>query len=132
MTNEHTGIIRRFDDLGRIVIPKEIRKKCGLENNCTMEIFVNTDGDVVLKKYKNRDMAKLANELLQELEEDFNRLGVRFIMTGSDIECYSENSSVPRVGIASCYYQGKYQPQIGMVLAFYNALNMPMPEEFKV
>lgn len=46
-----TGIVRRVDDLGRIVIPKEIRKVRGLEVNSLVEIFVQGN-DVVLSKYQ--------------------------------------------------------------------------------
>lgn len=46
-----TGIVRRIDDLGRIVIPKEIRKTRGIKNGDSVEIFV--DGDcIVLRKYE--------------------------------------------------------------------------------
>ncbi|WP_395546856.1 AbrB/MazE/SpoVT family DNA-binding domain-containing protein [Lacrimispora sp. HJ1] len=45
-----TGIIRRLDDLGRIILPKEIRRKVGIREGTPMEIFVTTDG-VLLKKY---------------------------------------------------------------------------------
>lgn len=45
-----TGIIRRVDDLGRIAIPKDIRRQIGIPENSPMEIF--TDGnEVVLRKY---------------------------------------------------------------------------------
>ena len=45
-----TGIVRNIDELGRIVIPKEIRKKLGIESNDPVEIFVNGE-TVVLAKY---------------------------------------------------------------------------------
>jgi transcriptional pleiotropic regulator of transition state genes len=45
-----TGIVRKIDDLGRIVVPMEIRKTFGIENGDPLEIFV--DGDqVILKQY---------------------------------------------------------------------------------
>lgn len=45
-----TGIVRRIDELGRVVIPKELRRTMGIENLDPLEIFV--DGDkIVLKKY---------------------------------------------------------------------------------
>lgn len=45
-----TGIIRNIDELGRIVVPKEIRKKLGIENTDPVEIYV--DGDkIILTKY---------------------------------------------------------------------------------
>lgn len=45
-----TGIIRRIDDLGRIVIPKEIRKKLRIRDGDNIEILVNED-NIILKKY---------------------------------------------------------------------------------
>ena len=45
-----TGIIRRIDDLGRVVIPKEIRRNCNIREGDPLEIFLQ-DGAVVLRKY---------------------------------------------------------------------------------
>lgn len=45
-----TGIVRRVDDLGRIVIPKELRRTLGVKEGDTMEIFTDGKG-VVLQKY---------------------------------------------------------------------------------
>lgn len=46
-----TGIIRRIDDLGRIVIPKEIRRNMRIRVGTPLEIFVDNEGGVILKKY---------------------------------------------------------------------------------
>ena len=46
-----TGIVRRIDDLGRIVIPKEIRKTQHIREGDALEIFAAADGEVVFKKY---------------------------------------------------------------------------------
>ena len=46
-----TGIVRRIDDLGRIVIPKEIRKTQRIREGNPVEIFTNREGDIMLKKY---------------------------------------------------------------------------------
>ncbi len=46
-----TGVVRRIDDLGRIVIPKEIRKTLRIKEGDPLEIFTDTDGKVILKKY---------------------------------------------------------------------------------
>ena len=46
-----TGVIRRLDDLGRIVIPKEIRRTFRIREGDPMEIFTNANGEVILKKY---------------------------------------------------------------------------------
>ena len=45
-----TGIVRRVDDLGRVVIPKEIRRACNIREGDPLEIFLE-DGGVVFKKY---------------------------------------------------------------------------------
>ena len=45
-----TGIIRRIDDLGRIVIPKELRRNFRINNGDTLEVFVDMDS-IILKKY---------------------------------------------------------------------------------
>lgn len=46
-----TGIVRRIDDLGRIVIPKEIRRTLRIRETDPLEIFTDKDGGIVLKKY---------------------------------------------------------------------------------
>ena len=46
-----TGIVRRIDDLGRIVIPKEIRRTLRIKEGAPLEIFTIGDGEILLKKY---------------------------------------------------------------------------------
>ena len=46
-----TGIVRRIDDLGRIVIPKEIRRVLRIREGDPLEIFTEKDGEVIFKKY---------------------------------------------------------------------------------
>lgn len=46
-----TGIVRRIDDLGRVVIPKEIRRTMRIREGDPLEIFTNNDGEVIFKKY---------------------------------------------------------------------------------
>jgi len=46
-----TGMVRRLDDLGRVVIPVEIRRTLGWEEKVPVEIYVD-DGKIVLKKYE--------------------------------------------------------------------------------
>ena len=67
-----TGIIRRFDDLGRIVIPKEIRKTLNLKENTPMEIWLNDDGrSIVLTPYSfGLNAAQLVRQAVEVLEGD--------------------------------------------------------------
>lgn len=46
-----TGIVRRIDDLGRIVIPKEIRRTMRIREGDSLEIYTNANGEVIFKKY---------------------------------------------------------------------------------
>ena len=46
-----TGIVRRIDDLGRIVIPKEIRRTLRIREGDPLEIFTDREGEIMLKKY---------------------------------------------------------------------------------
>ena len=54
-----TGSIRRFDDLGRIVVPKEVRKQAFGKTDLTcipMEFFYEKDGTIIIKPVKETDM----------------------------------------------------------------------------
>lgn len=53
-----TGVIRRIDDLGRIVIPKEIRKNLRIKNGESLEIFTDENDNIILKKYSQIDKLK--------------------------------------------------------------------------
>ena len=51
MDRKATGIVRRIDDLGRIVIPKEIRRSFRIKEGDPLEIFTDAEGEVIFKKY---------------------------------------------------------------------------------
>jgi stage V sporulation protein T len=46
-----TGIVRRIDDLGRVIIPKELRRTLKIREGDPLEIFIDNDGNVIFKKY---------------------------------------------------------------------------------
>ena len=46
-----TGIVRRVDDLGRVVIPREIRRTMGIQEGELLEIYTNNEGCVMFRKY---------------------------------------------------------------------------------
>ena len=50
-----TGIVRRIDDLGRVVIPKEIRRTLRIKEGDPLELFTTREGEVVFKKYSYTD-----------------------------------------------------------------------------
>ncbi|GAB3054586.1 stage V sporulation protein T [Virgibacillus ainsalahensis] len=63
-----TGIVRRIDDLGRVVIPKEIRKTLRIREGDPLEIFVDREGEVILKKYSPiNELGHFAKEYAEAL-----------------------------------------------------------------
>ncbi|MBU8881410.1 stage V sporulation protein T [Bacillus sp. FJAT-29790] len=63
-----TGIVRRIDDLGRVVIPKEIRRTLRIREGDPLEIFVDRDGEVILKKYSPiSELSDFAKEYAEAL-----------------------------------------------------------------
>ena len=68
-----TGIVRRIDDLGRVVIPKEIRRTLRIREGDPLEIFVDRDGEVILKKYSPiSELGDFAKEYAEALFESLN------------------------------------------------------------
>lgn len=64
-----TGIVRRVDDLGRVVIPKEIRNRMGIREGAPLEIFVDKEtGGVVFIPYETGVVQKV-KELAKQVEE---------------------------------------------------------------
>ena len=77
-----TGIVRRIDDLGRVVIPKEIRRTLRLRDGDPMEIYTDREGTVILKKYSPiGDMSEFADEFA---ESAGSVLGSTAIITDTD------------------------------------------------
>ncbi|WP_026895840.1 stage V sporulation protein T [Clostridiisalibacter paucivorans] len=65
-----TGIVRRIDDLGRVVIPKEIRRTLRIREGDPLEIFTDREGEVILKKYSPiGELNEFADEYTEALNE---------------------------------------------------------------
>ena len=63
-----TGIVRRIDDLGRVVIPKEIRRTMRIREGDPLEIYTDRDGEVIFKKYSPMgELGTFACELAEAL-----------------------------------------------------------------
>jgi AbrB family transcriptional regulator (stage V sporulation protein T) len=70
-----TGIVRRIDDLGRVVIPKEIRRTLRIREGDPLEIYVDHDGEVILKKYSPvGELGDFANEFVESLHESVKHI----------------------------------------------------------
>ena len=67
---KHTGIIRRMDDLGRVVIPREVRQTLRLREGDPFEIMASENGDLILRKYSPiGNLSNFANEYCLSLYE---------------------------------------------------------------
>lgn len=65
-----TGIVRRIDDLGRVVIPKEIRRTLRIREGDPLEIFTDREGGVILKKYSPiGELNDFAREYAESLQQ---------------------------------------------------------------
>ena len=63
-----TGVVRRIDDLGRVVIPKEIRKTLRIKEGEPLEIFTDKEGEIILKKYSPiGELSEFATEYAETL-----------------------------------------------------------------
>ena len=86
-----TGVVRRIDDLGRVVIPKEIRRTLRIKEGDPLEIFTDKEGEVILKKYSPiGELSEFAAEYAETLTK-----------TTGHIACITDKDTVIAVSGAS-------------------------------
>ena len=61
-----TGVVRRVDEIGRLVIPKEIRKVYGIEHGTPMEFFIDNE-NIIIRKYQSNRTCFECGEVKEEL-----------------------------------------------------------------
>ena len=72
-----TGIVRRIDDLGRVVIPKEIRRTLRIREGDPLEIFTDREGEIILKKYSPIvELSEFATEYAESLYESTGHITI--------------------------------------------------------
>ena len=72
-----TGIVRRIDDLGRVVIPKEIRRTLRIREGDPLEIYTEKDGEVIFKKYSPMgDLADFAAQIVDSIGKNTGHIAV--------------------------------------------------------
>ena len=86
-----TGVVRRIDDLGRIVTPKEIRKTLRIKEGDPLEIFTDREGQIILKKYSP----------IGELSEFASGYAETLAKTTGHIACITDKDTVIAVSGAS-------------------------------
>lgn len=125
-----TGIIRRMDDLGRVVIPKEIRRTLNIREGDPLEIYISEDGGVVFRPYKDKDAAEFAAEWLNNSIGALNHSGARFTIEDTTVTCEVVGDKCRYVGTAKCNgTKDTFNPSVGMVIAWHRAMGEPVPAE---
>ena len=92
-----TGIVRRIDDLGRVVIPKEVRRNFGIKEGDPLEIYTDRDGSVIFKKYAPNN----TNDVVLYLVNSARALGFE-IGVYDDIGAWRGGSRVGSVNEKIC------------------------------
>lgn len=75
-----TGVIRRIDDLGRVVIPKEIRRSTHIREGDPLEIYVTEDGGVMFRRYEYHTVDELkgyVDVIREQLQDQGASYGVQ-------------------------------------------------------
>ena len=126
-----TGIVRRIDDLGRVVIPKEIRRTLELCEGDPMEIFLTEDGGVVFQKYVEpaKDRNALAQKWLDNNAAFMRRDSARFSIEDRTTVCEIVSSGRRRTGTATATISDPFIPAVGMVIAYCRANGVNAPKE---
>lgn len=118
-----TGIIRRVDELGRVVIPKSIRSTLGIEENTPLEIRYDLYGRIILSKYC-RSFEKCCFDWYEENRHIMEKChfmtqygyGYTFCITPIDPD------GSTRAGFAKCSKDDEWNTNIGRVAAYANAM----------
>lgn len=130
-----TGIIRRIDDLGRIVIPKAFREKLKIEEGQPFEIFMTKDGFVLEVYQPKLNKEKIAREWLNHNQALMNYHRPKFSYFGYYTCCtaVSPKRVYPfSIGRAACAASDEYNRNIGNIISFCRAIGRPelIPAEF--
>ena len=103
-----TGVVRRIDDLGRVVIPKEIRKTLRIKEGDPLEIFTDKEGEIILKKYSP----------IGELSEFATEYAVTLAKTTGHIACITDKDTVIAVsgGSKKEYLEQGISPELEQIM----------------
>lgn len=103
-----TGIVRRIDDLGRVVIPKEIRRTMRIRDGDPLEIYTSKDGEVIFKKYSLMGgVEEFAAQLCDTLSKS----------TGASVAVTDRDSVIAAAGAARRELLGKrISPQLEQIM----------------
>ena len=97
-----TGIVRRTDDLGRIVIPKEIRERMDINDGQPMELYIDVEGEsIIFKKY---DFSKRSRYAIQK--------AINFIKEDTDLGVETRNEVLTKMKEALTIFENKEEDDV--------------------
>ena len=88
---KQTGVTRKIDELGRIVIPKEIRKNLGIRDGEALEIFTSEDSIILKKYFEVRKYEDLSNKLCELIKNIYN---IDLVITDREKVITSSNKDI--------------------------------------
>lgn len=111
-----TGIVRRIDDFGRVVIPKEIRNNLGIEEGEPLEIFVDTEEQMVcFQKYRNeKSLAEKCKQIVNQWRKRIMSINLTYYTT-------TIVTTDGQIGQATWNEKGDFDMNIGIVYALIDA-----------
>ena len=116
-----TGIVRRIVELGRVVIPKEIRRPLRISEGDPVKIFTDREGEVILKKYSPiGELSDFAAQYAESLHK-----------TSGHITCISDRDTIIAVSGASKkeFLEKSLSPEVERIIEEKNTLVIKAPEE---
>lgn len=115
-----TGIVRRIDDLGRVVVPKEIRRTLRIREGDPLEIFTDREGEIILKKYSPiGELGLFAKQYAESLAQ-----------TTGHMVCITDRDAVIATagGAKKDYYGKPISPQLEQLIQERESLQASMGE----
>lgn len=103
-----TGIVRRIDDLGRVVVPKEIRRTLRIREGDPLEIFTDREGEIILKKYSPiGELGSFAKQYAESLAQ-----------TTGHMVCITDRDAIIATagGAKKDYYGKSISPQLEQLI----------------
>ena len=126
-----TGIVRRIDDLGRVVIPKEIRRTLHFREGDALEIYLDDQNGVIFRKYTQsaESKAAIAQKWLEQNTQMMKNLGARFNIEDRTTTCEIIKNDAREIGSATANFDDTFIPSVGMVIALCRAVGWSIPQE---
>ncbi|MBE6048729.1 MAG: stage V sporulation protein T [Clostridium sp.] len=112
-----TGIVRRIDDLGRVVIPKEIRRTLRIREGDPLEIFTDREGGVILKKYSPiSELTDFSRDYTESLQQSIGN-----IVMIADKDAFISMSGAPKKD----YVERKISSELENIMNNRKTVNFP-------